>query len=123
VRAIATGLIVLAAIVNLAPVIGVLSAQRLQSMYGMAIADPNLALLLRHRAVLFAIVGGLLLASAVHPPLRLAGIAAGLLSMGSFIVLALLVGDVNPSLRRVVVIDAVASLGLIVALLLERWSR
>jgi len=119
-RAIVTLLLLLAAVVNLLPVVGVLSTSRLEGLYGVVVQDPNLAILLRHRAVLFAIVAGLLAVAAFHPPLRALAIAAGLLSMLSFVAIAGLVGEYNPLLRRVVLVDVVASLALVAAGLLSR---
>jgi hypothetical protein len=118
-RAIVTGLFLLAALVNLLPVVGVLSTSRLEGLYGLVVQDPNLAILLRHRAVLFAIVAGLLGLAAFHPPLRALAISAGLISMLSFVAIAGLVGEYNPLLRRVVLVDVVASLALIAAGLLD----
>jgi hypothetical protein len=69
----ATTLILLVGLANLLPVVGVLSAARLQIPYGVALDDPNLVILMRHRAVLFGVVGGLLVASALHAPLRSMG--------------------------------------------------
>lgn len=114
-RALVTALILLAAVANLLPLVGVLSAARLEAIYGIAIPDPNLAILMRHRAVLFGIVGGLLAVAAFHPPLRPLGIAAGLVSMLSFVALAVSVGGYNALLGRVVLVDVIASLGLVVA--------
>ena len=119
-RAIPAALILGAGIVNLLPAIGAFSAERLQSLYGVVIEDPNLAILMRHRAVLFAIVGALLVASAFHPALRPVAFAAGFVSMGSFVALALLVGYYNLALRRIVWVDVIASLGLVIAAILER---
>jgi hypothetical protein len=121
-RAIVTVLLLLAAAVNLLPVIGVLSTPRLEGLYGVVVQDPNLAILLRHRAVLFAIVAGLLAVAAFHPPLRALAIAAGLLSMLSFVAIAGLVGEYNPLLRRVVLVDVVASVALAAAGLLDWLS-
>ncbi len=50
-------LFLIAAFVNLAPVSGVLSADVLEGLYGITLEDPNLVILMRHRAVLFGIVG------------------------------------------------------------------
>ena len=119
-RTVRTALILGAGVVNLLPAIGAFSAGRLQSLYGVVIEDPNLAILMRHRAVLFAIVGALLVASAFHPALRHVAFTAGFVSMGSFVALALLIGDFNPALRRIVWVDVIASLGLVVAAVLER---
>lgn len=121
-RTFATALLLLAAVANLLPVLGVLSAARLESLYGVLLQDPNLAILLRHRAVLFAIVGGLLGVAAFHPPLRSFAITAGLVSMLSFVALAGLTGDYNPQLRRVVLVDVIASLGLVAAALLDYFA-
>ena len=115
-------LVLLVALVNLAPVLGVLSAERLQALYGIPIAGPDLEILMRHRALLFAVVGALLVAAAFHPPLRGVAVAAGLFSMLSFAALAWGVGGANEALRRVAWIDVVASLLLVAAFALDLAS-
>lgn len=104
-----SALYLLAGLGNLLPVVGVLSASRLEALYGVAISDPNLLVLMRHRAVLFAIVGALLVAAAFRPVWRVAALAAGLTSMLSFVALAWIAGDSNAELRRVVAVDLVLS--------------
>jgi hypothetical protein len=120
-RALVTGLLLLAAVVNLLPAIGVLSTARLEALYGVVVQDPNLAILMRHRAVLFGIVGALLAVAAFYPPARALAIPAGLVSMLAFVALAGSVGDYNPLLRRVVIVDVVASVALVVAAVLDWW--
>jgi hypothetical protein len=122
VRAVATTLILLVGLANLLPVVGALSATRLQVLYGVVLGDPNLVILMRHRAVLFGVVGGLLVASVVYVPLRTAGLVVGLISMLSFILIAWLVGNYNAELRRVVLVDILASLALLIAAILERFA-
>ena len=114
-KKLASALYGLAGLVNLAPVMGVLSAERLQALYGVELTDPNLIILLRHRAVLFGIVGALLLTAAFRPALRSVAFPAGLVSMVSFILVAYLVGDFNAELHRIVWIDVVASVLLVSA--------
>jgi hypothetical protein len=109
----ATVLYVIVGVANLLPVVGVLSRDRLQRLYGVPIVDPNLIVLMRHRAVLFGVIGALLVASAFHAPFRPLAILAGLFSMLSFVVVAWRVGELNAELRRVVVVDLVASLLLV----------
>ena len=109
----ATVLYFLVGVVNFVPVVGALSAERLEKLYGLYLGDPNLIILMRHRAVLFGIVGGLLLVAAFHRPLRPTAFAAGLVSMLSFVLIAYLVGDFGAPLQRVVVIDIVATLMLL----------
>ncbi len=118
----ATVLYVIVGVVNLLPISGVLSTTRLQALYGVSLADPNLIILMRHRAVLFGVVGALLVAAAFHTPLRPIALAAGLVSMLSFVLVAHLVGEVNTQLRRVVVVDLIASLLLVSAGLITLWS-
>jgi len=119
----ASALYLLVGLGNLLPVVGVLSAARLEALYGVAIGEPNLLVLMRHRAVLFAIVGALLVAAAFRSAWRAAALAAGLVSMLSFVALAWLVGDVNAELRRVVAVDLVLSAALVVAAALDARTR
>jgi hypothetical protein len=119
-NAIAAALFILVAIVNFAPVVGVLSTDRLEALYGVVIDEPNLAILMRHRAVLFSFVGALLMAAAFYPALRSAGLTVGLISMLSFVAIALMTGEYNPALRRVVLVDVVASVALIAGFILGR---
>lgn len=51
-HAVATTLVLLVGLVNLLPVSGALSKGRLESLYGIAIEDTNLEVLMRHRALL-----------------------------------------------------------------------
>jgi hypothetical protein len=62
---------------------------------------------MRHRAVLFGLVGGSLLASAFYPPLRAVGYAVGFASMLSFLLIAWLVDGYSVQLQRVVFMDLV----------------
>lgn len=102
-----------AGIINLLPTIGVAGAGWLRSLYGFEIANPDLEILLRHRAVLFGILGVLLLAAALHPGLRdVAALVAGA-SMASFIAIAIIVGGYGPSIRTVVIADIIGLLALI----------
>lgn len=113
----------LVATVNLAPVAAVISAARLESLYGIEISDPNLEILLRHRAVLFAVVGVLLLIGAFERSMRRVAVTLGLLSMLSFVAVAVLVGGYGPEIGRIVVIDIGASILLVAAALASRFDR
>lgn len=122
-RTLATLLILPACLVNLAPVVGVVSAEWLQRLYGIPFEGTELLILMRHRALLFAIVGGLLAASVFHRPLRPVAIAAGLFSMLSFVAIVQLLGGANAELQRAVLLDLVASAGLVAAALLDPLAR
>lgn len=118
-HALSTALICLASLINLGPLVGALSSKRLQALYGIKIEEPNLSILMRHRAVLFGIVGTLLAVSAFYLPLRPPAYAAGIVSMLSFVLIARLVGGSNAQLKRIVTIDLVGSAALLGALLID----
>jgi hypothetical protein len=114
-RRVVSALFVIVALVNLLPASGALGAARLEALYGMAFEDAGLVLLMRHRAILFGLVGGLLLAAAVRPALRPTAATLGLGSMLSFVALAWPPGAQGAALQRVFWVDAVASLLLALA--------
>lgn len=118
-----SALFLFAAAVNLAPLVGVLGAKRLRELYGIEFAGPELAILMRHRALLFGIVGALLAGAALRPELRVAAALAGLTSMLGFIALARLEGGATGALRRVAAADWVASAALVLAAVLDSASR
>ena len=103
-----------AGIIHLLPLSGVLSAHRLQMLYGIAVEDPNLEILMRHRAVLFGLLGAFLIAAAFIPSLQLAALVAGFASVVSFLYLAAAVGSFNEQVNRVVIADKVAVICLVV---------
>ncbi len=112
-------MLLLAGLVNGFPIAGVLSGSMLERLYGMAITDPDLTILLRHRAVLFGLLGALLISAIFVQGWRGLAITAGLVSMLSFCALAWLQGDANPAVMRLFWIDLVMSAGLASAGLLH----
>jgi hypothetical protein len=101
-------------VIHLLPFVGVLSALRLESLYGIRVTDPSVELLLRHRAVLFGLLGVFLTGAAFRPALYPAALAAGLASVVSFLLLAWSIGHVSTSLTTVVRVDLAAAVLLIV---------
>lgn len=110
-----TGLLILAGIIHLLPVSGMLGAERLSALYGMSFADPSLQILMRHRAVLFGLLGLFLVYAAFRPALQPMAFLAGLLSVVSFIALAWSVGGYNEAIRKVIIADVVALIALCIA--------
>ena len=109
------GLLV-AGIINLLPVAGVLGVPWLQSLYAIQIGTVDIEILLRHRALLFGIIGVVLIAAVFRPSLRGVALFAGAASMASFIAIALLVGGYNPLLSRIIVADVAGLAALIPAI-------
>ena len=114
-------LLIVTGIIHLLPVSGVVGGDRLAALYGIRVADPDLAILMRHRAVLFGLLGLLLIWAAFDAALQLAALVLGLISVASFLWLAHSTGGYNAHLRRVYRVDLAALLLLIVATLI--WVR
>lgn len=110
-----TGLLVLVGIIHLLPVSGVLGVERLAALYGLSLGEPNIEILMRHRAILFGLLGLFLLYAAFQPSLQLMAIVAGLVSVVSFIAIAWSVGGYNEAIRKVVIADIIATIALIAA--------
>jgi len=113
-RHIGAALLAVAGTINALPGAGALSAGRLRSAYGLdgAAAGPDLDVLLRHRAVLFLVTGGLLLVAVARPHLRTAAVVANATSCAAFVLLVATSGPVDARLVRIAWID-VALLGLL----------
>jgi hypothetical protein len=107
-------MLVIAGIIHVLPLAGVVGSERLASLYGLDFSDPNLAILMRHRAVLFGLLGALLIAAAFKPGLQLLAFAAGLISAVSFLWLAWSTGGYNALVARVVAADVVAIVCLVI---------
>ena len=106
-------------VIHLLPLSGVLGAERLAALYGLAFDDPNLQIMMRHRAVLFGMLGAFLLLAAFRVDLRALAMGAGFASTVSFLWLAWSVGGYNAAIGRVVAVDVLALACLIVALVLH----
>lgn len=105
-------------IVHLLPFSFMILPGQLQKSYGVDMTDPNLQLLLRHRALFFGMIGGFLLYSVIKK--RYYGLASflGLVSMGSFVLLYYTIGGINTQLRDVMLIDIYLFFPLLVITLL-----
>lgn len=113
-RHIVTIALLLVGIIHLLPLAGVLGAMRLAGLYGIAIEEPNLEILMRHRAVLFGLLGAFFCYAAFRTPQQALALVAGFISVGSFLLLSWIVGGSNAELARVFVADVLA-LALLVA--------
>jgi len=97
------------------PIGGFVGASKLSSLYGINIDDPSLEILMRHRAILFGLLGAFIAYAAFQPQLQLLALIAGFVSVLSFFYLTFTVGGANAALQKVVVADVVALLALVVA--------
>lgn len=105
----------LVGLIHVLPLAGVLGVARLHGLYGIDVAEPNLEILLRHRAVLFGLLGLFLCQAAFRPAHQAMALIAGLASVASFLLLAAMVGGYNAQLARVFAVDVVALVLLVIA--------
>lgn len=117
------GLLIVAGVVHLVPIMGVLGPDRLAALYGLSFDEPNLVILMRHRAILFGLLGAFLIYSAFRPVLLPLAFVAGFISAVSFIAIAWSTGGYNEAVRGIVIGDIVALVCLIIALALFMSSR
>ncbi len=109
-------LLVLVGLVNFVPIVGVISGEALSKAYGIDLPEGDLLILLRHRALLFGVIGALIISSAFVRHLQVAAMIAGLVSMVGFLVLALSATGYGEKIHGVVVADVVASVLLLAAI-------
>lgn len=113
---------VIVGLINVLPLMGVVSDQQLQSMYGVSFSDPNMSILLKHRAVLFGLLGGYILYAAWVPKHQMAAFVLGFGSMLSFLLVAWTTGGFNQAIQKVVVVDIVGIVVFIVAAVLYSFQ-
>lgn len=98
-RLLASVVLLVVGTIHLLPLLGVLGTSRLEQLYQVRIEDPNLLLLMRHRALLFGLMAALLLAAAFRPMWQGLALLAAWGSVLGFVLLA--PPDLSPSLQRV----------------------
>ena len=109
-----SAMLVLVGFIHLLPLSGVLGSERLASLYGLQFNEPNLEILMRHRAILFGLLGAFMVFAAFKPAFQTVAFIAGFISVVSFLYLAWAVGSYNEQVGRVFVADVVALAFLVV---------
>ncbi len=113
-------LLFIAGIINLLPSILAFLPSKISKSYGIEVPNINYELLLRHRAVLFGIIGGLLIYSAITRKYFELSVLVGFISMVSFIALYFLAGkEVNAELTKVMKIDIIGIVALSASFILH----
>lgn len=120
-RYLISAMLLIVAVIHLLPVAGVIGSARLATLYGIAFSDPNLAILMRHRAVLFGLLGVFFVIAAFRPALQPVAFGIGFVSVLSFLWLAWSVGGYNAQVARVVAADLVALACLGVGVAAHAW--
>ncbi|MFM9014911.1 MAG: phosphopantetheine adenylyltransferase [Candidatus Nanopelagicus sp.] len=114
-KIIVSSILFIVSVIHLLPVVGVLGSESLIKLYGVSISDSNTEILLRHRAVLFDIIGLFLFVSVFKSEYQPLAICIGLISVASLLLLTWTIEALNSEISRVVKVDWVALILLIVA--------
>jgi hypothetical protein len=115
--------LIVVGIIHLLPVMGALGAERLTQLYGLPFNDPGLLLLMRHRAILFGLLGVFFICAAFVPALRTPAFVAGFVSVASFLWLAWPAFGHGPQIRAVFTADLVALTALVIGGGVHFWSQ
>ncbi|MFK7801978.1 MAG: phosphopantetheine adenylyltransferase [Anaerolineae bacterium] len=113
-----TGLLLIIAIIHILPISGFFSIDRLTVLYDIKVDENNLEILMRHRAILFGLLGFFIAYAAFNPSLQPLAFIATLGSVGSFFYLAFSIGDYNAAIQRIVIADVIAAICLVIAVIL-----
>lgn len=114
--------LVIVGLINLAPVLGIISTRKLESAYAITLGTNDLVILMRHRALLFGILGVFILLSAFAPAYQLAAMAMAGASMVGFALIVVSIGGYNKAIGSVLMIDIVGIIFLLAAVLLKYFS-
>jgi hypothetical protein len=120
-RYLVSAMLVVVGVIHLMPLSGALGGERLAALYGLSFDQPDLAILMRHRAILFGLLGFFLLLAAFRPALQSLALVAGFVSVVSFLYLAWSVGNYNTQVGRVVTADVVALVCLVIGAVAHAW--
>ncbi|MEJ2516388.1 MAG: phosphopantetheine adenylyltransferase [Gammaproteobacteria bacterium] len=100
--------LIIVGVIHLLPMSGVLGSARLTSLYGLDFNEQDLEILMRHRAVLFGLLGAFMIVAAFKPAYQTIAFLGGFISVLSFLYLAWSVGGYNAQVGRVLLADVVA---------------
>ncbi|WDD99943.1 hypothetical protein [Thalassomonas actiniarum] len=110
-------------VINFLPVIGVLSAETLSGAYSVELMGNDIIILMRHRALLFGLIGGFILYSVFKPAYQMAAMVMAAISMLGFIYFVWAAGDYNASIFKVAIIDLVGIVCLVIVSVLKYVNR
>ena len=113
-----TTLMLIIALIHILPISGALGVSQLSNLYQVNISGKDLEILMRHRAILFGILGSFFAYAAFKPSLQPLAFLAAFISIGSFFFLAFSIGDYNAAIKKVVIADVIAAISLVGAAIL-----
>lgn len=116
-------LLFLVGVINFIPVVGVLSLDNINQAYGLSVADNNLEILLRHRALLFGLIGGFIIYSVFSVRYQTTAIVLAAISMLGFLFFTWSIGSANSALIKVAQADMLGIVLLITVVVLRSFVK
>jgi hypothetical protein len=114
--------LLLVGLLNLTPAIVFFAPERSISLYAIDLSEPNLSIVMRHRAVLLGLLGAALIYGAFRKEFLVPVIVAALLGKAAFLFLVYSSAAANVELGRVALFDIGAVVVLLTALALHRFA-
>jgi hypothetical protein len=111
--------LIIAGVIHLIPATGVFGAATIASLYEIDTTDPTVAILMRHRAAVFGLIGAFLVVAAFVPTYQPPAIVMGIASAAIFVVIAWTTVGGSPAIATIVRGDLVALAALALAALVR----
>ena len=112
-------LLLVVGLINFLPVIGVLSAQKLSSAYAVELVGNDIIILMRHRALLFGIIGSFVLYALFKPLYQTPAMLMAGVSMLGFLFFSWAAESYNASITKIMMVDVVGIICLLIATVLK----
>jgi len=116
---IVSGSLFIVGLLNLAPVMVFFAPERTLSLYGIEVVGTDLAILMRHRAIMLALLGLALIYAAIRKEFVVPVVLGALIGKAAFLFLVYSSNGANAEIGRVAAFDIGAVALLIVALVLH----
>ncbi len=113
-----TSMLLIVAVIHIIPIMGFMGVARLETLYGIPITSKDMEILMRHRAVLFGILGVFFAYAAFTPSLQPLAFIAATATLAPFFYLAFSIGGYNQAINKIVIGDVVAAISLVIAVVL-----
>ncbi|MDC0589300.1 hypothetical protein OAP17_06075 [Porticoccaceae bacterium] len=116
-------LLITVGLINFLPVIGIISAEKLSVAYAVELIGNDIVILMRHRALLFGLIGGFMLYSVWKPSYQSVAMVMAAISMLGFLFFVAAADHYNASITKIAIIDLIGLAGLAIAAGLKYLSR
>jgi hypothetical protein len=112
-------LLLVVGIINFIPVFGIISSLKISQAYSINMASNDINILMRHRALLFGIIGGFIFYSIYRPKFQPAAMLMAAISMSGFLLILYLEGGYNDALFKVAIVDICGLVCLLILVILK----